>query len=106
MISGGKGGLTLVLFVVAVLISLLINSTVGLFIGGSLEQAATAANFSPEVDAGFTSVIGDFISNITALNDPVTFFITLVIVIMVIAVFYGFIYKPKMDSGKGNEMGY
>lgn len=107
MITGGKLALGLVLFVVSVLITLLINSTVGLFIGGSLEQAATAANFSTQVDAGFTTVIGDFISNVTSLNDPVSFFITLILVIMVLAVFYMFIVKPKSDNeGENKDMGY
>lgn len=105
MISGGKLALGLVLFVISVLITLLINSTVGLFVGGSLEQAASAANFSTEVDAGFTTVIGDFISNVTALNNPVAFFITLILVIMVLAVFYMFIIKPKTEKG-GSDMGY
>lgn len=107
MIDGGKMALILVLVVVSVLISLLINSTVGLFIGGSLEQAAGQANFSTEITAGFTTVIGDFITNVTALNNPVAFFITLVLVIMVLAVFAVFIVKYKGSKGEGgSDMGY
>jgi hypothetical protein len=106
MIDGGKMGLMLVLFIVGVLVTLLINQTVGLFIGGSLEQAATVANFSTEVDAAFTTVIGDFITNLTGLNTSVQFFIGLVIVIMVLAVFAVFIMRSKGDKGSGSDLGY
>lgn len=106
MIDGGKMGFMLVLFVVGVLVTLLINQTVGLFIGGSLEQAATAANFSTEVSAAFTTVIGDFITNLTGLNSSVQFFIGLILVIMVLAVFAIFIMKDKGSKNSGSDMGY
>jgi len=105
MIDGGKMGLMLVLFVVGILVTLLINQTVGLFIGGSLEQAATTANFSTEVDAAFTTVISDFITNLTGLNSSVQFFIGLILVIMVLAIFAIFIMKNKSEKG-GSDLGY
>lgn len=103
MISGGKKSLDLVVYVMTVIITLLILGSVGLFIGGSLETASQQAQFSTEIQTGFTTVIGDFIANLTGLNSPVVFFITLVLVIMVIAVFAYFIKGSGSDKGGGMD---
>ena len=108
MVSGGRAALILVLFFILIVIVASVYSFIGLFIGGSLEQAGTAANFSTEVQAGFTSTIANLIANIGLANSPIEFFATLLIVIMVLAIFGGLFYIVYKNKGgdKGGDMGY
>lgn len=114
MISGGKAALLLLIFTVGVAIAIGINSFVGLFIGGSLEQAGASANFSTEVQAGFTTTVTNLITNITGVQTPFSLWVNLLSVILVLAVFAGFIYlgytaykKNKGgSSGGADDMGY
>lgn len=112
MIAGGKEALLLLVFTIGVAIAIAINSFVGLFIGGSLEVAGEAANFSTEVQAGFTTVVTNLITNITGVQSPFGIWISLLTVILVLAIFAGFIYlgyknmKGKGSSNGGSDMGY
>ena len=114
MIRGGKAALLLLLFTIGVAIAIAINSFVGLFIGGSLEVAGDAANFSTEVQAGFASTVTNLITNINGVQTPFALWVSLLSVILVLAVFAGFVYlgyqtyqKGKGGSSKGGgDMGY
>ena len=127
MISGGKAALLLLVFTIGVAIAIAINSFVGLFIGGSLENAAIDSSFyfinaSNEsqgltaVGTGFTTVIGNLITNINGVQSPFTLWVNLLSVILVLAVFAGFVYLgytyysdkkgSKGSSGGGSDMGY
>ena len=113
MIAGGRAALMLLVFTIGVAVTIAINSFVGLFIGGSLEVAGNAANFSTEVDAGFTTTVANLITNITGVQTPFALWISLLSVILVLAVFAGFIYlgystykKGRNKSGQGSDMGY
>jgi len=114
MISGGKAALLLLVFTIGVAIAIAINSFVGLFIGGSLEVAGTAANFSSEIQTGFTTTVNNLITNINGVQTPFSLWVSLLSVILVLAVFAGFVYlgvtaynKKKGDRGSdGSDMGY
>lgn len=112
MVDGGKYALMVLVFTVGVAITIGIISFVGLFIGGSLEQASTTANFSTEVQAGFTTTVTNLISNITGIQTPFGLWVTLLSVILVLAVFGGFIYlgykayKSSKGGSSGGDMGY
>jgi len=114
MISGGQGALTLLVFTIGVAVAIGINSFVGLFIGGSLEAAGEAASFSTAVDDGFNTTVTNLITNITGVQTPFSLWVNLLSVILVLAVFAGFIYlgytsykKGGKDKGSGgSDMGY
>lgn len=106
MITGGKAALALLVFTIGVAVAIGINSFVGLFIGGSLEAAGSAANFSTEVQNGFSTTVTNLITNITGVQTPFSLWVNLLSVILVLAVFAGFIYLGYMSyskSGKGNS---
>ena len=113
MISGGKAALLLLVFTIGVAVAIAINSFVGLFIGGSLQTAGAAASFSTEVQAGFNTTVTNLITNITGVQTPFGLWVSLLSVILVLAVFAGFIYlgystykKGSGSSKSGSDMGY
>lgn len=114
MIDGGKAALLLLVFTIGVAIAIAINSFVGLFIGGSLQVAGTAASFSTEVQTGFNTTVTNLITNINGVQTPFSLWVSLLSVILVLAVFAGFVYlgvqyyKGKKGSGGsgGSDMGY
>ena len=112
MIMGGKAALLLLIFTIGVAVAIAINSFVGLFIGGSLQTAGAAAGFSSDVQAGFNTTVDNLITNIGGVQTPFSLWVNLLSVILVLAVFSGFIYlgyqaykKGKGGSDSGS-MGY
>ena len=116
MISGGKAALLLLVFTIGVAIAIAINSFVGLFIGGSLEAAGASASFSTQVQDGFNTTVTNLITNINGVQSPFALWTNLLSVILVLAVFAGFVYLGytyysdkkggKGDSRSGSDMGY
>lgn len=113
MIEGGKTALTVVLFFIAIIISVAIISFVGLFVGGSLQTAGDAAGFSTDVATGFNSTVTNLISNVGLVQSPVGLFGNLLSVMLILAVFAGFVYVgyktysgKKKKKGGGGDMGY
>lgn len=113
MVEGGKAALVLLLFTIAIAIAIAINSFVGLFVGGSLQVAGTAASFSTEVETGFNQTVTNLITNINGVQTPFALWVNLLSVILVLAVFAGFIYlgytvykKSGSGGSSGSDMGY
>ena len=124
MITGGKAALLLLVFTIGVAIAIAINSFVGLFIGGSLQVAAINSNLyyvnSSNVSEGLTSVgtgfnttVANLITNIGGVQTPFGLWVSLLSVILVLAVFAGFIYlgystykKGSGSSRSGSDMDY
>ncbi len=127
MIDGGKAALLLLVFTIGVAIAIAINSFVGLFIGGSLQSAAIDSSFyyiNPlntsegltVVGTGFNTTVTNLITNINGVQSPFTLWVNLLSVILVLAVFAGFVYlgytyysdkkSGKDNSGGGQSMGY
>ena len=105
MIEGGKGALLLVLFTVGVAVALGINSFVGLFVGGSLQQAGSSANFTSQIQTGFNTTVTNLIANINAVQTPFSLWNNLLSVILVLAVFAGFVYLGYQSYSHGGGRG-
>ena len=113
MIEGGKAALLLLVFTIGVAVAIAINSFVGLFIGGSLQSAVASASFSTNVQTGFNTTVDNLVTNIGSVQTPFALWTNLLSVILVLAVFAGFIYlgykayaKGKGGSSSGGDMGY
>jgi hypothetical protein len=112
MITGSKAALMLIIFFIGVVITVAVYSFIGLFIGGSLEAAGTAASFSTQVTTGMNTTVTNLITNIGLAQTPISFFGTLLLVIFVLAVFGGIVYlgygayKKGKEGGSGSSMDY
>ena len=95
MIAGIVGVLGLILFFVSTMTSLNITENIGLFSAGTLQEAGTTANFSPEVQQGFTDTTTSFITNVSLVDRPIQFMSMMMIIIAVLSIFGFAIVKVK-----------
>jgi len=114
MITGGKAALLLLVFTIGIAVAIAINSFVGLFIGGSLETAAIASDFYyvnasntsqglTNVGTGFNTTVANLITNIGGVQTPFSLWVNLLSVILVLAVFAGFVYLGYQTYKKGGS---
>lgn len=103
MTLGAKAIIGFIIFFIGAVVVISINSFVGLFVGGSLQIAGEAANFSVEVQAGMDQTVTNLITNLNSVQTPINFTSTLIIVMLVLAVFGGMITLYNANKGKGDK---
>lgn len=104
MIQGLKEGLGVIPFFATIIFSVVLIIFVIYFALGALQSAANVSGFSAEISTAMNDSVTSTITLTSLLYNPLTVGVSLLIVVVIIAIFGWLLYKSGKDGG--NDMGY
>lgn len=100
MIDGMKQGLGVIPFFVGIIFTVVLLLFVLLFALGALQDAGTSSGYSANILSAMDDVINNTISLVDTIFSPLTIAVSLLIVVVIIAIFGWMLYQ---SGGKGKN---